>query len=59
MCVKNNYCNAFPRELGLACFLPGLQWPTHSVQAELVWLGRGFHGEAFTSVPLRSLGSSS
>lgn len=34
MCVKNNYGNAFPRDLGLACFLSGLQWPTHSIQAE-------------------------
>ena len=58
MCVENNYYNAFPSELGLACFLPRL-WPMHGVQAELAGLDQGVHGEAFTSVPFRSLGSSS
>lgn len=24
MCMKNNHCIAFPRELRLACFLPGV-----------------------------------
>lgn len=57
--MKNNYCNAFPPEFSPACFLPGLLWPMHSVQAELAGLGRGFHREAFTSVPFRSLESSS
>lgn len=52
MCVENNYYNAFPSELGLACFLPRLSFPCMASRRSWQGWTKGSMGKLSLLCPL-------